>query len=247
MKIATAFLLSVLATSMLSAAERIDPKALASLKRMSDTLASAKAFTFKSRTIYEVPTGNGQSLTVFSTAEVALKRPDKLRAILRGGAPWFDFFYNGEIISAYAPVPKVYSIGQAPPSLDALLSGHDQENSYRFVSAPIFVSDPYPFLTKTLVSAVVVGPDMVQGTPCEHLAFRSQRVNWEIWIESNARALPSRLSVTFTDRADRPRTLVEFSHWNLHPWLFDGSFVFRKPGKATEVPFASVLEAAANK
>jgi Predicted periplasmic protein (DUF2092) len=32
-----------------------------------------------------------------------------------------------------------------------------------------------------------VGSDTVQGAPCEHLAFRTHGVNWEIWIESSER------------------------------------------------------------
>jgi hypothetical protein len=40
-------------------------------------------------------------------------------------------------------------------------------------------------------------------------------VNWEIWIESGERALPRRLAITYTGETNFPRSLVEFSHWNL--------------------------------
>jgi hypothetical protein len=68
-------------------------------------------------------------------------------------------------------------------------------------------------------------------------------VNWEIWLDANARALPRRLAVTFTDREGLPRTVVEFTSWNLHPW-FLGSFTFQKPAGAKEIPFVSVLKSA---
>src|ERR1700754_2342094 len=63
---------------------RVDPGALELLKRMSATLGAAKAFTYRSRSVTEVPARTGQFVTLFSAAEVALKRPDKLRARLRG-------------------------------------------------------------------------------------------------------------------------------------------------------------------
>jgi hypothetical protein len=82
---------------------------------------------------------------------------------------------------------------------------------------------------------------VVNGAACQHLAFRSPGVNWEIWIGSGQRALPWRLAVTFTDRANFPRTLVEFLSWNLNPWLKNSDFVFRKPAGAREIPFLSVI------
>ena len=88
----------------------------------------------------------------------------------------------------------------------------------------------------------MVGPATVRGTACEHLAFRSPGVNWEIWIAIKSAAVPLRLAVTFTDRPNFPRTLVEFSNWNLNPWLGAGDFVFRKPRGASEIPFLSVVK-----
>jgi hypothetical protein len=75
-----------------------------------------------------------------------------------------------------------------------------------------------------------------------HLAFRAPGVNWEVWVEAHERALPRRLAVTFTDRTNFPRTIIDFSDWNLRPWLRAGDFVFKKPAGVTEVPFLSVLK-----
>ncbi len=223
---------------------RIDPKALDLLKRMSATLGAAKAFTYRSSSTVEVPGQTGQFITLFADAEVALKRPNKLRARLSGEAPPFDFYFDGATASAIAPATKVYSVTKAPPTIDAMLPALEQETGIRLASAPLLFSDPYNVLTRGLLSGIVVGPVVVNGAPCQHLAFRSPGVNWEIWIESGQRALPRRLAVTFIDRTNFPRVLVEFSNWNLHPWLNDGDFVFHKPAGAREIPFLSVLKSA---
>jgi hypothetical protein len=39
--------------------------------------------------------------------------------------------------------------------------------------------------------------------------------------------------------------LVEFSHWNLHPWLQESSFDFKKPAGAKEIAFLRELKAKA--
>jgi len=239
------FLPAVCAGALLTpvqAGQTLDQKALASLKRMSNTLAGAKAFTYQSRTISEVPAKTGQSLTLFSTADVALKRPDKLRAHLTGEAPHFDFYYDGTTAAAFAPATKVYSLSKAPANIDEMLAGLEQETGIRFASAGLLFSDPYKVLTRGLKSALFVGSSTVNGTPCDHLAFRSEGVNWEIWVESGSRTLPMRLAVTYTDRPNFPRTIVEFSRWNLHPGLRPGDFIFRAPPGSHEIPFLSVLK-----
>lgn len=218
----------------------MDPKALEQLQRMSTSLSSAKAFTYKSRAVIEVPASTGQFLTLFSDAHVALQRPDKLRALLGGEAPAFDFYYDGKTVSAFAPASKVYSAAKAPATIDAMLPELEDETGIRFVTAPLMFSNPYKVMTRGLSSAVVVGPVTVHGVACTHLAFRSPGVNWELWIESGPQALPRRLAVTFTDRPNFPRTIIEFSRWNLHPWLRAADFVFRAPAGAKEIPFASV-------
>lgn len=234
-------LAALLSPALLQAAEkRIDPGALEQLQRMSATLAAARSFTFRSRSVIEVPASTGQFLTLFSDAYVALQRPDKLRARLGGEAPAFDFYYDGKTVSAFAPGTKAYSTAKAPATIDAMLPELEDETGIRFVTAPLMFANPYQVLTRGLTSAVVVGPVSVRGVACTHLAFRSPGVNWEIWMESGREALPRRLAVTFTDRPNFPRTIVEFSHWNLRPWLKAGDFTFRKPAGTREIPFLAV-------
>lgn len=244
-RLLAALLLSTLAIPLsLSAAEKskVDPQALGLLKKMSNTLTSAKSFTYSAKNIVEVPAATGQFLTLFSTADVALQRPDKLSARMRGEAPSYDFYYNGQTVSAYAPATKVYSQTKAPSTIDAMLMDLEDETGIRFATTPLLLSDPYAAMTAGLTSGVIIGPASVHDTECQHLAFRAPGINWEIWVESNDRALPRRLAVTFTDRTNFPRTIVEFSHWNLRPWLSAGAFTLRAPADARQIPFVSVLK-----
>ena len=220
----------------------VEPQALEVLRRMSTTLAEAKAFTYRSVSTVEVPAKTGQFITLFSTVEVALKRPDRLRAQLSGEAPHFDFYFDGTTASAFAPSTNVYSTVQAPPTIDAMLPALEQATGIRIVSAPLLVSDPYAMLTRDLSSGAIVGPTVINGRSCEHLAFQSPGINWEIWVESDQRALPWRVAVTFTDRPNFPRVLIGFLNWNLHPWLKAGDFAFRKPAGAREIPFVAVVK-----
>lgn len=225
-----------------STPQPIDPNALSLLKRMSDSLIKAKGFTYRSRIVMEVPSVTGQFITLVPEGRVALKRPDRLRATYAGDAPPFDLFYDGSTVSVLAPHASVYSTVKAPATLDAMLSGLRKNTGVRLPAVPLLKEDPYASLTHDLQSAVVVGETRVDGVLCDHLAFRRPGVNWEIWIEAGSRPVPRRLAATFTDRPNFPRTIVEFSGWNLHPWLPNGLFRFHKPSNAKEIAFADVIK-----
>lgn len=237
-----AMLVAATVSRAAEAPPRIDPQAIAHLKRMSASLAAAKALTYKSTRTVEVPSNTGQFLTLFSSAEVAMKRPDKLRVRLGGEAPRFDFHYDGTTVAAFAPGTHVYSVTKAPSTIDAMLPELEQETGIKIASMPLLFTDPYSVLGKGVSRAFVAGPVTVRGVPCVHLAFQSPGVNWEIWVESGSRALPHRLAVTYTDVVNFPRTLIEFSDWNLQPILRDSGFVFHAPAGAKEIPFLSIMK-----
>jgi hypothetical protein len=217
----------------------MEPRALDRLKRMSTTLSAAKALTYRSRSTVEVPANTGQFVTLFATSDVALQRPNKLGVHVTGEVPNFDFYYNGTTITAFAPQKQVYSVANAPATIDAALKFIMDKAGIQFPSADVMYSDPYAMLTKELTSAFVVGPATVDGVACEHLAFIGPGVHWEIWIDSGKSALPRRLVVTYTEVQNFPRFLVEFSDWNLQPKLAASRFVFQKPSNAKQIEFSS--------
>jgi len=219
---------------------KIDPAAIESLKKMCATLEDAAAFTYETEGIVEAPTPSGQTITLFPATEVAVKKPNKLRVELRGEGPAFDFFYDGKTAVAYAPEAKKYSIAAAPPTLDDMLPALEKETGIQFITAPLLFKDPYAVIGRPITSAAVVGSAVIKGMPCQHLAFRSPGVEWELWVDEGGKSLPRRLVVNFTDQRDLPRVLVEFTKWNLRPWLRDSLFEFSKPADGQEIPFLSV-------
>jgi hypothetical protein len=77
---------------------------------MSATLGAAGALTFRTSSTVEVPAKTGQFITLFATSEIALKRPNKLRARVTGEVPNFDL----QIRQAHTS-QKVQRLGPTPP------------------------------------------------------------------------------------------------------------------------------------
>ena len=217
--------------------QMMEQHALDRLKQMSETLRAAKAFTVRSRSTVEVGAKTGQHVTLLGNSEVALERPNKLRVKVTGEVPNFDFYYDGKNMAAFAANNKVYSIDRAPETIDQLLNIVEDKSGIHFATADVMFSDPYTVLTKDLTSAFVVGSATVDGSPCEHLAFKSRGVHWEIWVETGEKALPRYLAVTYAGIQNFPRFLVEFSNWNLQPSLTPDSFAFSPPSEAKKIEF----------
>jgi len=63
---------------------KIEPKALAILKQMSDRLSAARSLAFTATITYESPSRIGPPLVYTTIADVTLERPNKLRVISPG-------------------------------------------------------------------------------------------------------------------------------------------------------------------
>jgi hypothetical protein len=215
--------------------------ALGLLKRATDRLSAASNFTFKTTSSVEVLSPVGQTLNYFSTAEVAVRRPNMLVAKKTGDGPAFDLYYDGKTFGAVDVKLKLCAEMAAPPTLDALIPLVLAKTGIAFPYADVLYSDVYGAVTKDLTHAYWVGKTTVDGVVCDHLAFAGPGLEWQIWIGPETGPLPRRLAVTYLTVERQPRFLVNFSDWNLKARLSDKRFEFKKPADAKLIEFRPLL------
>jgi hypothetical protein len=215
----------------------VEKYALDRLKQMSDKLASSKAFTFRASSFIEVPAITGQFLTLFTESDITLQRPNKLRVDVSGDVPGFQLYFDGAKLSAFDPQKNLHSVSDPLATIDVMLDFVLTKAQINFPSADFMYSNPYAVMTKNLTHAIVVGPSMVNGVPCEHFAYMEPGLNWEIWIENGPRALPLRLAMTYKKASNFPRFMVEYKNWNLNPKLNADLFVFKAPTNSKVIEF----------
>jgi len=215
----------------------IEQYALDRLKQMSERLTSSKAFTYKSNSFIELQVDSGQFITFFTDVDVALQRPNKLRINALGDLPNFQIYFDGAKVSAFDKQKNLHAVSEPITTIDEMLAFVISKVHLNFPSADLMYSNPYAVMTKNLTQAVVIGPSMVNGVPCEHFAYMEPGINWEIWIENGKNALPLRLAMTYKQAPNFPRFLVEFSDWNLKPKLSPETFVFKAPADSKKIEF----------
>lgn len=89
-----------------------------------------------------------------------------------------------------------------------------------------------------------LGVTLIGETPVEHFAFRSQALDWEIWLEATPRALPRRVSIVQRTPAGALRTTIEFEAWALAPRVGTEAFRFVPPRGAVAATLVPLPDAA---
>jgi hypothetical protein len=217
----------------------IDPEALNRLRQMSETLAAARSFSYRTRTSGEVPAPTGQFLTVFASTEIAVQRPDKVSARIGGGLPPHRIVYDGATLWAFDPQHNMYARRAESGGIQAAIRFLEEQAGIPFPAEDFLTPDPYASMTRNLESAFVAGPAEVDGHPTDHLAFMNAAANWEIWIDRGKEALPRRFAITFKDAPNFPRFHIEFLDWKLNPRHPAGEFAFTPPKGARQIDFAT--------
>jgi len=218
-----------------------DAKARAVLRQMTDHLAKLKTFTARTANTVEVVLVSGQKLQFDSAAEVAVARPDRLRAVRLGDLEQQELVYDGKSLTVFnkADGNPYYATVSAPSTLEGAL---DFARESLDVIAPVgdlIYADAYNLLMEDVISGFYVGPSVVGGVRVHHLAFRGTQTDWQIWIDEGDKPLPRKMVITSKWTTGAPQYTVTTSHWNLAPKLSASHFRFEAPKDAIKVDFVA--------
>jgi hypothetical protein len=234
------------ASSQPVAASR-DPRALDTLKLMSDKLSQAKSFRFEARSMKPIKSPSGAWVSLYGTSRVVKEGSGKLFVETRGDFFPYDFYFDGKTITAYAPEKNLYAEKAAPGTVDSMIEKAYQEEGKSFPYADILRDQPYAILTEGLVSAVFVGQSTFQplsgagNVKTDHLAFSNQGVEWQIWIGTEDH-LPRLVCATYLENTGEPSYLVEFGGWKIDEPVPPETFVFQNATQAAKVEFRNPMQ-----
>lgn len=230
-------LITVLPTSGYGQVPGIEDRADQLLRKMSDYLDELKQFSAKTENTLEVVLKSGQKIQYDNPAELNLQRPNKLHAKRVGDIVDQEFYYDGKTLTLFQKDQNVYATIDAPPTIDETI---DFAREYLDLFCPggdLIYSNPYRILTEDAISGFYVGMSIVGGTKCNHLAFRGNEVDWQIWIEEGNRPLPKKFIVTSKWMTGAPQFTVVINSWDLSPQFTENTFTFESQKKAQKIDF----------
>jgi hypothetical protein len=230
-------LISVLPMRSYGGSPDVDPKADQTLRKMSDYMAQLQQFKIQTENALEIVLTSGQKIQYNNQVEIAIKRPNKLRADRKGEVYDQKFFYDGKTITQYSKGGNVYATIEAPPTLDGALDFAMETLHIEAPGADLVYSNAYNILMENVVSGFYVGMAIVDGVNCHHLAYRNDDVDWQIWIEDGDKPLPKKFVITTKWLTGAPQYTISVKSWDLSPKLKDDVFTFVPPKDAKKIEF----------
>jgi len=228
-----------------ASAQVISPEAQAVLDRMTAFLKTQKSFSIDSQSTRDEVVAFGYKLQNNEHATLTAQLTNKLRVDVSGDERDRLFIYDGATLTMYSPDDEAYTKVKAPDTIGKLVD--------RLLGAGIempLIDMLYQIhqgsLTEAVRGGVLVGDSNIDGSDCDHLAFRQGNVDWQLWVEQGDKPLPRKLLVTTRYEVGDPQYQVTM-RWNLKPKIDASTFVFTPPKGAHEIPFvdpAAIADAA---
>jgi len=225
--------LLTLATSTVASADEADAKRL--LQNMSDYVATQVAFSFDYDSILGIVTDDGQNLQLASSGELKMQRPDKVHASRKGGFVDVETFFDGKTLTIFGKTMNVYAELEVPGSVDNLVDVLITKYNLPLPAGDLLETDSYDRLMENVTNIKDLGSGIIDGVECDYLAFRTEEVDWQIWIAQGKKPYPCRFVITAKQTVGQPEYSIQLSNWKTHKLLPETGFRFKNSTKATQV------------
>jgi len=236
----------IVSTDALAQAPAVDPAAVQKMKRMSDFLEAQQQFSVETQSIVEEIGFSGHRVDYDLTANVVVKRPNKLSAVRTGELMNEHLFYDGKTLTLYRPADKTYASATAPDTIERMIDFARETVGILLPAADLVYRGAYPLMMQDVSLAAVVGKATIGGVSCDHLLFSRPGVDFQIWIAAGEKPWPCKYVVTETDTPTKLSITTFLSGWNFSPVVQDAKFTFVPPKDARAIPLPHEAAAKTN-
>jgi hypothetical protein len=221
-------------------ADQSDAKRL--LKAMSDYLGAQKAVSFDYDVNLELVSTQQQKIALASSGTLTLNRPDKLHLTRTGGFANVEMVFDGKTLRLLGKNTSLYAQVEAPGTIDQLVDVLRDKYHRPVPAADLLMSDPYKELMPEVNDVKDLGAGVIHGIECDHLAFRTKEVDWQIWIAQGARPYPCRYVITTKKVTGWPQYTLDIWAWKTGAEVASDSFKLDIPANAKKLTPSEVPE-----
>jgi len=223
------------ATASISAGRADEAFAKSQLKAMSDYLGAQKAMSFNYDVNLELVSKQQQKIGLASSGTLTLDRPDKFHLTRTGGFANVEMVFDGKTLTLLGKNTNLYTQLEAPGTIDQLEDVLRNKYHRPVPAADLLISDPYKELMAEVNDAKDLGSGVIHGVECDHLAFRTKEVDWQIWIAQGARPYPCRYVITSKKVTGWPQYTLDTWGWKTGAEVSPDSFKLEIPANAKKL------------
>lgn len=207
-----------------SAARAGESHAKEILKAMSDYLAAQERFSFEYDSTLEVVTKEDQKLQLASSGTAAIERPNRIRSTRSSGFVDVEIIFDGSTLTLFGKNANAYTQVRIEGSIDHLVEELRYTYGRPLPAADLLLSQPYAELMKDVTDIKDLGSGVIGGQECDFLAFRTEEVDWQIWVAHGDAPYPCRYVITSKDIPGAPQYSIQLRNWSTDAADVDFSF-----------------------
>ena len=204
------------------------------LKKMSDYLAAQKSISVTFDSSIEVITPQMEKIQFDNSGTLLLERPDKIRATRTGGYSDVEMVFDGKTFTVLGKNINSYVKMDAPGTVDQLIDTL-RDRGRELPGADLLLADVYDTLIKDVLEAKHIGEGVIGGVECEHLAFREQDTDWQLWVRTGSDPIPCKMVITSKAIGQAPEYTLTIRDWKTDVPVDTNTFAFKPPEGAKEV------------
>ena len=164
-----------------------------------------------------------------------MSRPDKIRVTRSGGFIHVELTFDGKILTLLSKDTNLYAQVEVPGTIDHLIDELRSKLHRPVPGADLLLTNFYDELMPEVVDVKDLGSGVIGGTECDHLAFRTKEVDWQIWIARGEHPYPCKYVVTSTQVDQAPQYSIQISDWKTGTEFAAEDFGFKNSTDAKQV------------
>ena len=213
-----------------------------SLKKMSEYLASQQVISFEYDSSLEVVTKDDQRLGFASSGTLTLSRPDRVRATRQGGFVNVEMMFDGKTLTLLGKNANIYTQVEEPGTVDRLIDELRHKYGRPLPAADLLLSNSYEELMSEVKDVKDLGSGVIGGVECNSFAFRTEEVDWQIWIAQGDQPYPCRYVITSKGVKMSPQYVIQVRNWQAGGSVSDADFTFSNSTDASKVEPSELRE-----
>lgn len=218
-----------------SPARAQEPEARAAFKSMSDFLVAQKALSVSYDATLQIVTDDLMKVDLASSGSMRLERPEKIRMTRNAGIANVEMVYDGKTLTAYGKKLNAYGKLPLKGNIDDLIATLRDEFGLELPAADLLSATPYDTMMENVTDARALGEGVIRGQMCDHLAFRTAEVDWQIWLAQGDKPFPCRFTISSKMTVMAPTYSIDFVDWKTGADVGADDFQLKAAAGAREV------------
>ncbi len=190
-----------------------ETEAKAIVTAMSEYLGSQQSLSFDFESTVEVITTDAQKLSVTSSGSLSMERPDKLHVMRSGGFAEVAGVFDSSAFTVENLTTKNYAVFDAPGTVEQLVEKLRTDLGLVLPAADLLDADVASQIFAHAKDIKDLGSGVIAGTECDHIAFRADDLDWQLWVAQGVDPYPCRYQVTSRKVDGMPDYTLTVSNW----------------------------------